>query len=226
MNKGSNKCGICGSKSRRLCPATGNMICSSCCGAKRGAQITCNSECRHYPFSINGYDLWLRIDDGLTDKMLNYVMANYRRDEFQAIFDDMDFDIESVEELNDTSIGSVVYYALFIKRNRDNKTLAEKWKSDRWPGLNNDEQKMMECRINNSYATIIEIQRVLDHQAMECIDLFDEERGKFIVLDRNTASRAMRFARLLTWLTHFPHFSRLANNGVEIPDMIFHEFIG
>ena len=77
-------------------------------------------------------------------------MANYRRDEFQAIFDDMDFDIESVEELNDTSIGSVVYYALFIKRNRDNKTLAEKWKSEGWPGLNNDEQKMMECRINNS----------------------------------------------------------------------------
>ncbi|KAF0118065.1 MAG: hypothetical protein FD151_2244 [bacterium] len=217
MNNGSNKCSICGSKSRRLCLATDKMICTSCCGLKRGTQITCSSECRYYPFSINGYDLWLRIDDILANKMLDYVVANYGKDEFKTIIEDMDFDTENAEEMDATAIGSAVYYALFIKRNSDNKTLVEKWKAEGWPGLNNDECKMMECRINNSYATIIEIQRVLDHQAMECIDLFDEERGKFILLDRSTASRTtIRFTRLLTWLVHYPHFSRMAINEVSL----------
>ena len=225
MNKINNRCGICGAKSRSLCPALGKMICSSCCGSKRGTQITCSSECRYYPFGINGYDLWLRIDDILANKMLDYVVANYGKDGFHAIIKDMNFDTENAEEMNAIAIGSAVYYALFIKHISGNKTLAEKWKAEGWTGLNNDECKMMECRINNSYAAIIEIQRILDHQAMECIDLFDEERGKFIVLDRSTASGGvMRFTRILTWLVHYPHFSRMANNGVEITDFIFREF--
>lgn len=225
MNNISNKCGLCGNKSKRLCPGLDKMICSSCCGSKRGTGIACSADCKYYPFNINGYDLWLRIDEALADKMVHYIVKNDEKDNFKSIIDRLVSDIgDGEEQIRAMLAGSAAYYVLFIKRDSNGKTLAEKWKTEGWPGLNNDERKMMECRINSSHVTIIEVQRILDHQAMECIDLFDEKQGKFILLDRSTASRAARFTRLFSWLTHYPRFSRPANNSIEIPDFIFHEF--
>ena len=118
------------------------------------------------------------------------------------------------------------YYLLFVEKGHQGKTLAQQWRNQGWPGLTNDERMMMNYRLDNSsYATIIEIQKILDHQAMECIDLLDPKQKKFILLDRNTAKSAVRFTQLLSWLNHYPYFSRLANNALEIPDMIAAEFM-
>jgi hypothetical protein len=83
---------------------------------------------------------------------------------------------------------------------------------------------MMESRFN-CRATVIEIQKVLDHKRMECIDLLEPEKGNFLLIDRSTAARSVRFSRMLTWLAHYPNFSRIANNGVEVPDIAFREFM-
>lgn len=83
--------------------------------------------------------------------------------------------------------GAAVYYLLFHERDDSGRTLAEEWEKEGCRGLNNDERIILKSRRNSS-ATVIEIQKILDHQAMECLDLFDQNRPSFIVLDRRTAS--------------------------------------
>jgi hypothetical protein len=174
---------------------------------------------------MKGYDLWLRIDAALAQKIMSYVISHYGREEFEDVFEAMLFQDEPTEHTVATASGAAIYYLLFIERDKNNQTLARQWKNQGWPSLTNDERMMMNYRLDNSYATIIEIQKILDHQTMECVDLLDPKQEKFILLDRSTANSAVRFTQLLTWLNHYPYFSRVANNVVEVPDMIAAEFM-
>lgn len=224
MDKTVQRCAICGRKPRGMCPALEKIICPICCGSGRGSKIHCVSTCAYFPFSIEGYDLWLKIDGALARKMLGYLAIYYSRDKFEEVVKQMRFNSEAVIEDAGTAEGAAVYYLFFVKRDADGRTLAQKWREEGWGGLNNDERIMMEHRFN-CRATVIEIQKVLDHQRMECIDLLEPEKGIFILIDRATAARSVRFTRMLTWLAHYPHFSRIANNGVELSDLVFAELM-
>ena len=219
-----NKCSICGKKGRRLCPGVKRTICSACCGAKRNSEITCTSDCNHSPFSTTGYDLWLKIDGILSTKYMRYIATNYDRDKFEDLIKDMSFGDTPTEDSFIVAAGAAAYNILFVKRDKKGKTLSDKWESQNWEGLNNDEKVMMK-HLKDSRVTIIEVQKILDHQAMECIDMLDNERKSFILYDRKTAARAIRFSKFLSWLTHFPNFSRSAHGGMEITDFIINEFI-
>lgn len=225
MNTIPNRCYICNSKGRSFCPTANKVICSACCGSRRGTEINCGPDCEHFPFSVKGYDLWLKTDTNLARKIFTYVINVCGKDYFEKMMDHMSFKGKGDDsEIAVTAAGSAVFNILFVEKGADGQTLAQRWKSSGWNGLTNDERRMMDCRMS-SRATIIEIQKILDNQMMECIDLLDTARGKVILLDRNTAARAVRFTRLFTWFTHYPYFSRPENNGVEIPDSIFAEFM-
>lgn len=200
------------------------IICPACCGSGRGSKIHCIPSCDYFPFGVPGYELWLEIDSKLVRKKLDYLKSCYNYREFEEMVEQMRFASGVLGEDAGTAEGAAVYYLFFVKRDCQGSTLAQKWQSQGWLGLNNDERIMMECR-SNCRATVIEIQKVLDKQSMECIDLLEPEKGSFILIDRATAARSVRFTRMLTWLAHYPYFSRLANNGVEIPDFVFSEFM-
>ncbi len=224
MDKTVPRCAICGRKPRGMCPALEKVICPACCGSGRGSKIHCIPDCAYFPFGIPGYDLWLKIDGVLARKMLSYLASCYNRAEFEEMVEHMRFAGVVSEEDAGTAEGAAVYYIFFVKRDTDGRILAQKWQAQGWPGLNNDERIMMESRFN-CRATVIEIQKVLDHQRMECIDLLEPEKGNFVLIDRATAARSVRFSRMLTWLAHYPNFSRIANNGVEVTDFAFAEFM-
>ncbi len=219
----SNKCIICQGKGRRACPALEGQICPSCCGAKRGSDVQCTSECPHFPFGINGYDAWLKIDGSLIQKTTVFMASYCDRYKFEETIQKMSLGDSPQEQDLEVTAGAAVYYLLFVERDGQGETLADKWAAQKWEGLNNDERVMMNYRCH-SRGTIIEIQKILDHQAMECIDLFDQKRGKFILYDRKTAGRISRFTKLFTWLTHYSHFSRAEHGGVEISEFISKEF--
>ena len=222
--KSNNKCYICSTRGRGLCPSSGKNICSSCCGQKRGSDIICSPDCAYSPFSIKGYDSWLKVDGNLASKILRYIDQTHGESYFRKTISHMSFKSGVPEHEEAAAAGAAVYYILFVERDKDSKTLADKWKAGNWQGLNNDERVMINYRLN-SRATIIEIQKILDNQAMECVDLLDPGKGTFILVDRSIAGHAIRFTRLLTWLTHYPNFSRPENNGVEILDFIEAEFM-
>jgi len=224
MDKTVSRCAICGRKPRGICPVLEKLICPACCGSGRGSKIRCVSSCAYFPFNVAGYDLWLEVDTKLVRKILDYLKSYYSYREYEEIVEHMRFAGGVSGEDAGTAEGAAVYYLFFVKRDSDGRALAQKWQSQVWLGLNNDERIMMECRFN-CRATVLEIQKVLDHQRMECIDLLEPEKGSFILIDRATAARSVRFTRMLTWLAHYPHFSRIANNGVELSDIVFAEFM-
>ncbi len=224
MNRAAKKCHICGARSRNLCLTAGRIICPTCCHSKRGVEIVCSPDCRYYPFNIMGYDSWLKIDAGLTHKIVNYVIDAYGRNYFQETIEHMWPESGPLKNWEAVAIGTAVYHLLFVEHSKDNQTLAQHWKGTGWRGLNREEATIMNYRLN-SRVTIIEIQKILDNQAMECIDLLDSQRGMFILLDRSLAAHTVRFARFLTWLTHYPNFSRPEFIGIEISDFIAKEFM-
>jgi hypothetical protein len=157
-------------------------------------------------------------------KIIDYLKTYYKYHEYEETVDHMRFACEEPGQDAGTAEGAAVHYLLFVKHDAKGRTLAEKWQVQGWPGLNNDERIMLESRLN-CRATVIEIEKILDHQRMECIDLLEPKRDSFILVDRATAGRCVRFTRLLTWLAHYPNFSRIANNGLEVSDFVFGEFM-
>ena len=219
-----NNCIICEKRAKRHCPALDDYICSLCCGSKRGIEIDCSSQCRFSPFAVPGYDLWLKLDGTIIPKLAERVISEFGPDHFKEVMK-LFSDEERSEELDlEFCFNTAIYHLLLVEKDEEGRTLAEKWEEEDWKGLDRGETLMMKYR-GKSFVTIIEIQKILDHQRMECIDLFDPEQKPFILLDRSTAPHAVRFTRLFGWLTHYPNFSRPGILQFVLPQIIRREFI-
>lgn len=216
----AEKCPVCGKKGKRPCPALGGTICPACCGSQRGSKIQCPSECAFFPLGAAGYDLWLQIDGSWMDKTFKYVRSHLGESETLKIMRQHYVD-QGNEEVNQfAALSPALYYAFCVRRDAQGQTLADRWESEGWAGLNNDEKLMMSYR-RRSFVTVIEIQKLLDHQSFLCLDLLEPGSPPFVVLDRLTAHYALRFTRLQVWLTHYPHFSRIGGIGFEIGEIVW-----
>jgi hypothetical protein len=72
---------------------------------------------------------------------------------------------------------------------------------------------------------IFEIQKIIDRQSMKCVDMLEPERVPFIIFDRSLGRAAVPYSRFLTWLTHYPYFSRPGGGGLAIPHSISHGYL-
>ncbi len=212
----SESCGICGASGKRECPAINGRICTACCGSKRVSAIACTPECEYNPFGINSYDLWLRGDGTCQPKMHKFVVDHLAS---KSIYEEVGKYAIGDRPQDDEDFASaaafLVHNKLFLEPYEDDRCLADVWERESWQGLTNDERMMIQCR-RHAYPALLEIQQTLDDKAMSCLDLLDKSRKPFVVYDRNTAGRAARFTRLLTWICHYPNFSRLGPMGMEL----------
>ena len=220
----SNVCIFCGKKSRGNCIVLWQMICSYCCGTKRNEAINCSKDCEYNLLSRKAYDNHLKIDKGLIVKMLKYVIDCSGKEKFEKVMGKMAFHDESRSERIEDAAGAAMNYLLFVEPDTQGRTLVQKWESASWQGLTNDEKSLINYSKNSSL-TVIEIQKVIDNQITECIDLLDDKNKKFILLDRSLASHFPRFTKMLVWIAHYPHFSRVLSNGIEVTSSIEREFM-
>ena len=214
-------CSLCSAQGRTDCPALGGQICGSCCGAGRNKTINCTADCQFNPFGVNNYDSWLRIDKALTGKKSAYLKKYYSDYEISQIALTM-MPTEGDRSFHTISIATTaaVYYLFFAKEFRDGKTVAQLWRDEGWVGLNSDEAAMMNYRMNSSPA-LVEVQKVLDSQSLECTDILNPERGIFVMYDRTLARNTKRFTRLWLWISDYPFFSRPAGDPVDVPGDIY-----
>lgn len=217
-------CAVCGRRATRQCSGLSAVICNSCCGARRGAKIDCHPECPHFPFGRKAYDKWLRVDGSWQVKALGYVIDKVGKKEFEITARKLAPSWIKGDPAFIEGAGYALIYYLTTARRDGAATIGETWKREGWPGLNNDERYMAEYRIR-SIPAIIEVQKKLDDTAMECIDLLDSERGQFVVFDRNTARNVARFTRMVVWITHYPHFTRLVGSGLDMSEHVLGPFL-
>jgi hypothetical protein len=90
MMENKNRCGVCGRKGQRLCPVLTGMICTSCCGAKRGSALVCPPNCIYFPFGIEAYDLWLKVDGSWMPKVVQYLIETVGKLHFDTALSRME----------------------------------------------------------------------------------------------------------------------------------------
>ncbi|MFH1313706.1 MAG: hypothetical protein ABIJ00_10850 [Candidatus Eisenbacteria bacterium] len=217
-------CKVCGRRGRRRCPATGDHICAQCCGSRRGTEFGCPADCEFYPFAVAGYDLWLSLSEALPPKVVRRVRSEVSEFHFRSVLNRFLSTLSGYEEHGGSATYLASNHCVFAERDGQGKTLADRWETDGWAGLRPDEAVMMEYQ-SRSFVTVTEIQRVVDHERVECIDVFDARKTPFTLVDRATAAHATRFSRFLGWLTHYPHFSKLGQVSLEVPQMVYREFL-
>jgi len=217
------KCVVCGRKGRRVCPALGGLICASCCGSKRGSDITCPPDCSYFPFGTEAYDARLKIDASCANKVMEYVLDFFGRDYIEKVLQKIGHRGSLLEDNPGVALPAAINYLLGFKRGVNGKTIADIWEQEGWRGLSNDERVMMKYR-RYSFPTIIEVQRIIDDKSMQCIDLFDPEESPFILFDRSMARSADRYTRFFMWITHYPNFSCPATGGYIVKRSISDDF--
>jgi len=220
----SYTCEVCGRRARRSCPAVKAYICTRCCGSKRGTDFGCPADCEFYPFGIAGYDLWLNLNEVLTLKIVKRVISDVGEFHFESVMSSFPTAGLSSRQYQDDAVYLAAFHCLLVERDGEGKTLAHRWEADGWAGLKPDEALMMKYQSGAS-VTVTEIQKVLDHQRTECIDVFDPERTPFVIVDRSLAGRATRFSRILGWLTHYPHFSKLGQVCHVVPELVYRDLL-
>ena len=212
-----------GKYGKRHCPALNAVISPGDCGAQRGSKLACPDDCPFFPFARAGFDLWYKVDNTWTAKAIDYVQGHLSLTRFQDLVRRLTIPMTNPRLELECAAQNALSFALFIERDAAGKTLAERWESENWAGLNNDERVMMRWR-RQGRPTAIEAQRVIDAQSVECIDVLDPDAGPFRVLDRGLAAQMVRFSRVFTWLIRYPHFCRVAASAMEVPYTVWPEW--
>jgi len=182
----------------------------------RVSKIPCTARCVHSPFSIDTYDAFRRVDRSLSVKAMQYLSKHVTRHEFMAMASRLWPLKAEGGKSNDVVAQDLASYALFfVQKDPAGRTLAERWEAENWRGLTNDERVIF-CARREAYPTVIEVQRVLDDQAIECTDTLAPGSEPFVVFDRRTAARAVRFDQYLVWLSRFPHYHRIGSAGLLV----------
>jgi hypothetical protein len=202
-------------KNKRLCPAMNGLISVADFGAQRGSKLNCPADCPFYPFSPKGYDLLLKLNESLGPKAIGYAVRHLGADRFKKPakprFSRKEDDMTDVVLANSHALFS----ALFFERDPAGCTLADRWEAEGWTGLDNDQRNMMQHG-RHSYVTVMEVQKILDHQSTLCVDVFSPSLPAFVLMDRTCTPTLARFTRLLAWIFHYPHFSCLGGASIQI----------
>lgn len=203
-------------KKGRPCPALNAPISPVDCGLQRGRPLACPPTCSFFPFGPAGYDLWRRVDAEWTRKALDRVLRVWGRDRLQAQVQAFELPLENERLGFEYALSRALHHLLFREPAAHGRTVAERWEATGWEGLNHDEQLMSQQRRSTRW-TLLEVQRLEAPATLICTDLLDPARPAFRVLDRGLAPQLARFARLLTGLTDYTHFSALTLPTLEIP---------
>jgi hypothetical protein len=207
-----------GKKSKaRDCPALGRSITSAECGSGRHATIACPVQCPFNPFSPATYDAFLELEtkvDQLCMRALNDALGPDRlvhllKGPTDPILRD------TADEY--TRINAAVLPALHVERNQRGQTVAERLLADPAIRLTNDERNLIAAK-NRIRVALVEFREIRPDGLLRALDLLEPEAGEFLLLDRATWARAVRFRPMLIWIYPLPHHWRPFGGGMSWPD--------
>ncbi len=202
-------------KKHRDCPVLGRVITPAECGSQRGSVLNCPATCPHFPFGVAAPELWLRLESEWSVKALTFLQAQLGRETLQTLIKQTPIPAPNPPAQLNATLHYILMTELFLKPVASGATRGEAWLESAGAGLNNDERVMTRHR-RHARATVIEVERVLPDGTFSCRDLFDPERPPFVLCDRGMNRQAVRFTRLLGWLTHYPGASRLTLPAFEV----------
>ena len=197
----------------RFCPALGREISPRDCGESRHSRHACPAACPHDPFALANYSALLATDEARDRRMLKW-MFDEARDRAAL---EREWQRALAAESGHVS-HAFVAWNLFVRRDERGITCAQRWAEAGFPGLDNDDRVFVQAKARMR-VVLLEVHRVLDAQTVEGIDLLAPDADPIVIVDRNLAARASRFATLLAWAFPLPHFWRLNGTALSISDV-------
>ncbi len=222
-------CMVCGRRAQRPCPTLGGTICSVCCGSKRGSEIECAAECQYYPLGTAAIDSFRKIDNQVVEKMTLLVARHLGDVAFREAVEAharlaKAKDDEPGASLNN-AVANVALLKMFHEPATAGKVVYDVLRAQGFPGLSNDERVLLKT-LEGSLPTVIEVQRTVDDRFLEVVDMFEPDGHTEKLLDPALAGHGLpRFARLLVWLTRYPHFCRGNGGCLMIPDIMATDYV-
>jgi len=214
-----NPCPLCGKKAKRYCPVLMKNICSYCCATKRNDSIECLPECEHNIFGVTNYPRWLDIEKKWDYKFaVEFLKTNQNNLENTINLCESD-------HLSEDQITIIaIHLASCYIRDENGKSFADYFVDKFAKELGNDGKLYMQC-LRNVHPTILEVQKVINHNSIKCIDLLDPQRKFIIIFDSHFAKTSNRFGKYLAWTLELPHYSRLVSVVWEIESDIYNHFM-
>jgi hypothetical protein len=198
---------------KRECPAVDRTISSGECGANRNAEYRCPSDCAFNPLSVTNYDQLLEIEERVDHKSTEKL----RDDPVESRLIAREFRKEDRKE-NKISLHAFVSWRLFFALDGAGDTFGRRWQSEGFSELKNDEKVVMTQKLGVRVA-LIEVQRILDHERIEAVDLLAEDGDRFLILDRSFAATVPRFFTALVWLYDLPFYCRVHGASAAFADI-------
>lgn len=193
---------------RRPCPALNSTLTSAECGAQRNTRWTCPAGCPFNPLGTEAYDLWLSLELKWQRKAFDFLRVRLSPSQWQKWQREGTLPCGDAAVEQEQAVLYLLQMAMRRQRDAQGRTGWEAWETEGWPGLNNDERSMVPYR-RRTFATVLEVQRVVDEQRILCADVLGTSPGSWLVFDRVVAAQTVRFDRFLALLTPFPHFAYL-----------------
>ncbi len=196
------------SKKDRECPAAGRPIASAECGGKRGSFYKCPVACPFNPWSPENYEIALKIDSNIIEKVTRRIASEYRSNG-----EHLSFLAGNALENNEFFINEILY-----KPDTRGRTFFQRWELENFTGLNNDERFFFKAYSGIRSAAV----EVLEFRANdECLvrDQLDLQSPPMLIHDRSLSTVAVRFTRMLVRIFPMPHYTRIHGASVPIPEV-------
>jgi len=201
------------SAKRRQCPAVGRTITAAECGENRGSRYACPSDCIHNPFTTANYSQLLEIERLLDRKCMRALEEEAARGALPA-----ELQRGWQTSLKPHEVLTFALWHLFFARDDAGSTCAQRWEQAGFPGFKNDERVLFRAKMKIEVA-LLEVQRVLDHQRVEMIDLLAGDPPPHTFVDRSLAAQAPRFGTYLCWQYPLPHLWRLEGTTIGLQEL-------
>lgn len=190
---------------KRECPAIERIISPAECGTNRHSSYKCPEFCPFNPFAPENYESLLELEDKVDLQTLS-------RLKFLEVGIPTTYSSHNRELAENTR---VIYEVFFRKRSED-KTMAEKWQAEGFPGLNNDGKVLFKGKLQMRFV-LLELQSILNDREIQGIDLLEADPQPLRILDQNSAARFCRFDRVLVFIYPLPHYWRMSGFGKHMP---------
>ncbi|HEY1109692.1 MAG TPA: hypothetical protein VGE76_13685, partial [Opitutaceae bacterium] len=195
-------------KKWRACPVVGGEISSAECGEHRVSKYSCPESCAFNPFSLANYPALLeaegKLDDLCSQRLLGQIDdatgARLRR---------------SAESKSPHALHAAICWELFFATDAQDRTFTGRWAEQGFPGLRNDDRVLVRAKMRMRIA-LLEVQRVVDDQQIDVVDLLDPARPTLRLVDIRLAARACRFTTIMTWSYPLPHFWRSSGSAIVV----------
>lgn len=198
-------------KSSRNCPALSKTITPKECGSDRVSKLACPDSCEFHPFTKENTgglaELEQRVFKKTQKRVLDELGGEPARELGRALR----------EAEDEVAHFLMLTQAVHKAGDKEGPDFVERWQKAGFDGLNNDERTLLQAQRSQRPA-LLQIQKVLDQQAMEVTDLLDSEPKTFTVVADVELDPVMEGDSLLAWIYDAPLFTRLSGPAFELPE--------